>query len=74
VTALLIAFAASGEAEPSKVPFYVAGGILVAWALLVSVFAIRQETFPTSEGQARGVMGITVLLIAAAMATAVITA
>jgi hypothetical protein len=67
----LIAFAAE---ETSKVPFYIAGGLLVAWALLVSLFAIRRETFPASEGQARGVMGISVLLIAVAMATAVITA
>jgi hypothetical protein len=68
---VLIAFAAE---ETSKVPFYIAGGVLVAWALLVSLFAIRQETFPSSEGQSRGVMAISVLLIAAAMATAVITA
>jgi hypothetical protein len=68
---VLIAFAAE---ETSKVPFYIAGGVLVAWALLVSLFAIRRETFPSSEGQSRGVMAISVLLIAAAMATAVITA
>ena len=68
---MLIAFAAE---ETSKVPFYIAGGVLVAWALLVSLFAIRRETFPSSEGQSRGVMAISVLLIAAAMATAVITA
>ena len=68
---MLIAFAAE---ETSKLPFYIAGGVLVAWALLVSLFAIRRETFPSSEGQSRGVMAISVLLIAAAMATAVITA
>ena len=69
----LIAFAAS-EAEPSKVPFYIAGGALVLWALLVSSFGIRRETFPSSEGQTRAVLGISALLIACAMATAVITA
>jgi hypothetical protein len=68
---VLIAFAAE---ETSKLPFYIAGGVLVAWVLLVSAFGIRRETFPASEGQARGVMGISVLLIALAMATAVITA
>jgi hypothetical protein len=68
---VLIAFAAE---ESSKVPFYIAGGALVLWALLVSSFGIRRETFPASQGQARGVMAISVLLIAAAMATAVITA
>jgi hypothetical protein len=68
---VLIAFAAETS---SKVPFYLAGGALVLWALLVSSFGIRRETFPSSEGQARGVMAISVLLIAAAMATAVLTA
>jgi len=72
VLATLIAFAAE-EAEPSKVSFYVAGGLLALWAVLISVFAIRRETFPSSRGQSRGVMGVSVLLIAAAMATAVLT-
>jgi hypothetical protein len=72
VTAL-IAFAAS-EAEPSKVPFYICGGALVLWALLVSSFGIRRETFPSSERGARGVLAMSALLIVAAMATAVITA
>jgi len=69
----LIAFAAE-EAEPSKLAFYVCGGLLALWAVLVAGFGIRAETFPQSRGQARGVMGVSVLLIAAAMATAVITA
>jgi hypothetical protein len=74
VLASLITFAAEEAAEPSKVPFYLCGGALAAWAVLIGVFAIRRETFPASEGQARGVMAISVLLIVAAMATAVITA
>jgi hypothetical protein len=68
----LIAFAAE---TTSKVPFYVCGGLLVLWAVLVSTFGIRaHDRFPGSLGARRGVMAITVLLILAAMASAVLTA
>ena len=73
--ATLIAFAASEEGhESSKTLFYVCGGLLAVWAVVVSAFGIRaHETFPPSSGAARGVMGISVLLILLAMASAVIT-
>jgi hypothetical protein len=72
VLGTLITFAA---AEGSKVAFYICGGVLAAWAVVVSAIGIRaQDTFPASKRAARGVMAISVLLIAAAMATAVITA
>jgi hypothetical protein len=75
VLATLIAFAATEEGEEaSKTLFYVCGGALAVWAVLVAAVGIRaHETFPSSRGVARGVMGISVLLIAAAMASAVIT-
>jgi hypothetical protein len=60
--------------EPSKVPFYIAGGLLVALALVVSAVGVRSETFPRSRGQQRVVIGLAVVLVAAAMSTAVITA
>ena len=71
----LITFAATEEGhESSKTLFYVCGGILAAWAVLVSAFGIRaHDTFPSSQGAARGVMGISVLLILVAMASAIIT-
>jgi hypothetical protein len=61
--------------ETSKVPFYICGGLLVLWALLVSTFGIRaHDRFPATKGARSGVMAISVLLIIAAMATAVLTA
>ena len=70
----LIAFAAE-EAEPSKALFYVCGGLLVLWALAISAMGIRaHETFPPTKSAARGVMAISVVLILAAMGSAVITA
>ena len=71
----LITFAASEEGEEgSKALFYVFGGALAAWAVIVSAIGIRaHETFPPSRGAARGVMAISVVLIVCAMASAVIT-
>ncbi len=62
-------------AEGSHALFYICGGLLALWAVLVSFFGMRgHENWPPSEGAARGVMGISALLVVLAMATAVITA
>ena len=72
--AALITFAAEEGAEPSKTAFYIAGAVLVVFAVVISAIGItRIGTFPSSKGQARGVMALAVLLVATAMATAVIT-
>jgi plastocyanin len=61
-------------AEKSKVPFYVAGGLLVAWALVVSLaLGLRRPDFPGSQAAERGVMAITAVLVLAAISTAVLT-
>ncbi len=70
----LITFAAEEAEESSQTLFYVAGGILVAFAVVVSVLGItRKETFPGSEGAARGVMTLAAVLVLATMAAAVIS-
>ena len=61
-------------AAPSKVPFYVAGGVLAAWAVVLAVVGIRRPGFPSSKGGRRGVVGASLLLVVAAMSTAVATA
>jgi plastocyanin len=61
-------------AEKSKVPFYIAGGVLVAWALIVSLgLGLRQPNFPGSLAGQRAVTAITAVLVLAAVSTAVIT-
>ncbi len=61
-------------AEKSKVPFYIAGGLLVAWALLLGVgIGMRRTDFPANEGQQRGVIAITAVLVLAAVSMAVVT-
>ncbi len=71
--ALITLAAAEGE-ESSKLLFYVCGGLLAVFAVVVSAIGItRRDTFPASRGQARGVIALAALLVLAAMAAAVIT-
>jgi hypothetical protein len=73
LTALVLAAEAGGE-ETSKTVFYLFGGLLVLWAVVLSGLGMSSATFPATVGAKRGVIGLTALLMAAAMATAVITA
>jgi plastocyanin len=58
----------------SKVPFFVAGGLLVAWALFVSLgLGLRNPDFPGNLGGQRIVSAITAVLVIAAASTAIIT-
>ena len=70
--ALLLAAVEEGV-EPSKTPFYLAGGLLVLFALLVAAFGVVRHDFPSSRGAATGVMALGALLVLATMATAVLT-
>jgi plastocyanin len=61
-------------AEKSKVPFYICGGLLVLWALIVSLgLGLRNPRFPGNEQGQRSVIAVTVVLVLAALSTAVIT-
>jgi plastocyanin len=61
-------------AEKSKVPFYIAGGALVVWALVVSLgLGMRRPDFPPAKAGERGVIAVTVVLVLAAVGAAVIT-
>jgi plastocyanin len=62
-------------AEKSKVPFYIAGGLLVVWALTLSLgLGMRKPDFPSSLSGQRAVVAVTTVLVLAAVATAVLTA
>jgi len=70
----LLILAAEEGAEPSKTPFYIAGGVLVLFAVVIAVIGTRgAETFPASKGARNAVCALAALLVAVAMATAVIT-
>jgi plastocyanin len=61
-------------AEKSKVPFYIAGGILVVWAMTLSLLlGLRKPDFPGNLVGQRVVGAISAVLVLAAVSTAVIT-
>jgi uncharacterized cupredoxin-like copper-binding protein len=61
-------------AEKSKVPFFIAGGLLVAWALIVSAgLGLRRPDFPGGLSGQRAVIAISAVLVLGAVSTAVIT-
>ena len=64
---------AAGAAEPSKVPFYILGGALAAWAVVLGLVGLSRPSFPEGTAE-RAVIGMTAVLMLGAMATAVITA
>ncbi|MGA2927373.1 MAG: hypothetical protein ABSG43_15530 [Solirubrobacteraceae bacterium] len=60
-------------AEPSKVPFYLAGGVLAAWAVVLAGIGLTRPSFPYSDRGARGVIAISFVLVAIAIAMAIAT-
>ena len=72
--ALAVQLAPVLAAEKSKTAFYIAGGLLVAWALTVSLgLGLRRPDFPGNVTGQRIVGTISVVLVLAAVSTAVLT-
>ena len=69
--ALIPVLAAAGE--KSKTAFYISGGLLALWAVVVSVFGITRPDFPHNITGSRGVMGVSALLVASTVGLAVAT-
>jgi plastocyanin len=70
-----LAFLPVLAAEKSRTPFYIAGGVLVAWALILALaLGLRHPAFPGKLAGERVVIAISVVLVLAAMSAAVITA
>jgi hypothetical protein len=70
--AIVLAVAEEG-AESSKTAFYVAGGALAAWAVLLGVAGLARAELPGNQAGERGIIGITALLVAATLVTAITT-
>jgi plastocyanin len=61
-------------AGKSRVPFYIAGGVLVAWAMIVSVgLGLRRPDFPGNQAGERLVIAISTALVVLTAAMAVVT-
>ena len=72
--ATLVTLAATEGEEPSKTAFFIAGGALAAFAVIIAAIGIRlHRTFPPSRGVAGGVIAIAAVLVAATMLSAVLT-
>ncbi len=69
----LLVFAAE-EAEPSKTAFYLCGGLLAGWAVVLGLLGLRSAEFPGGTRGERGVITISVVLVVATMVAAVATA
>jgi plastocyanin len=65
----LVQFAA--EDAPSKVPFYVAGSALAAWAVILAFLGLSRPSFPGGRRGEIVVMAISVLLAGSAIGTAI---
>ena len=72
--ALIVFASTEGGEESSKTLFYLAGGLLAVFAVVISVIGIRGiGSFPSGTGQARGVIGVAALLVLAAVTAAIVT-
>ena len=51
--------------------FYIAGGILAAWALIVTAIGVTREDFPRTPGATRLVGAISIVLVVTAIGLAI---
>jgi len=56
--------------EPSKVPFYFAGGVLALYAVGLAGIGLTRPEFPYSKRGARGIMALSFVLVVIAIAMA----
>jgi hypothetical protein len=57
----------------SKVPFYICGGALALWAVVLAGTGLSRPEFPDNRTGERGVIGITFVLIVLAIGAAILT-
>lgn len=60
---------APDEEHKSEVPFFLIGGALALFAIVVSVIGFKKPDFPSTAGAARGVMALGVALTVVTMAS-----
>ncbi len=68
----LLVFAAEAGEESSKSLFYIAGGLLAVWAVALGAYGLSRPDFPR-DSAARGIMGVSALLVLAAVAASIMT-
>jgi hypothetical protein len=58
--------------EHSEAPFIIAGVVLAVFAVLISAVGFTRPQFPGSDGAARGVMGLGLVLVGFTIAMAIV--
>lgn len=59
--------------DPSKVPFFIAGGLLAVWAVILAMLGLRRPDFPGDLRGQRTVIAISLTLAVLAIAMAIVT-
>ena len=66
--------AAAEEHHKSEAPFFIAGAILVSFAIVISVVGFKKPDFPGTDGAARGIMALSATLVVATLSCAIYVA
>ncbi len=53
--------------------FHICGILLASWAVIVTVIGMVRPDFPKTEGATRGVMAISIVLVAMAIGSGIFT-
>jgi hypothetical protein len=59
--------------EPSKVPFFIIGGALAVYAVILATIGIQRPQFPGGASGQRGVIALTLVLVVLAVGAAILT-
>ncbi|HEY6523942.1 MAG TPA: hypothetical protein VIY10_09260 [Solirubrobacteraceae bacterium] len=70
MSALLLITAAD---EPSKVPFFIIGGVLAIYAVILATIGIQRPSFASDRVGERGVITLTAVLVVIAVGTSIAT-
>lgn len=65
---LVLAAETAREEEHDATLFYLAGGVLTAWAVILAAIGLSRPDFPSSQAVSRAVMAISTVLVLATMA------
>jgi hypothetical protein len=59
--------------EPSKVPFFIIGGALAVYAVVLATIGIQRPNFPGGASGQRGVIALTLVMVVLAIGAAILT-
>jgi hypothetical protein len=59
--------------ETSKVPFYILGGVVALWAVVLAGIGLNRPEFPGGRRGEQGVIGLTLMLVVLAIGAAILT-